>query len=159
LPQTSQVSAFPSSRCASTSHAQFFRATFELFTDAIYRRQTQRTQFGVDAFGWLRIKVALEICHNFLRRAVFVKALDLGARGLLDVLEFLLLRLRAPLRLGVEDRFERALFEKAQQLVFLAIGPRSPRARADVPIGALRYRGVGVSGRSASGTTSIVSGK
>jgi hypothetical protein len=92
---------FPSSRCASTSHAQFFRAAFELFTDAIYRRQTQRTQFGVDTFGRLRIKVALEICHNFLRRAVFVKALDLGARGLLDVLEFLLLRLRAPLRLGV----------------------------------------------------------
>jgi hypothetical protein len=30
---------------------------------------------------------------------------------------------------------------------------------ADVPIGALRYRGGGASGRSASGTTSIAIGK
>src|SRR5437588_692518 len=92
------------------AHARSCRAAFELFTDVIYRRQTQRAQLGVDALGRLRLEVAPEVCHNILRRTVFVKALYLGLLRLLEVLEFLLLPLRAALRLGVEHRFERTLY-------------------------------------------------
>jgi hypothetical protein len=144
-----------------------FGALFEVLTDVIDGRQTQRTQFGVGELGWLGIEVALEIRNDFLRRAVIVEPVDLGARRFLDVLEFLLFRFRAALRLGLENRFERTLFEKARQLVFLAVGNRSPRARlsakraaaADVPTDALLYRGVGACGPSGRGTNSIVIGK
>src|SRR3954454_23189050 len=70
-------------------------------------------------------EIAAKIDDHLLRRAVIVKSLELGVRGLLDMLEFLLLSLRTALRPGVKNRFECALFEKAHEFVLFAIGHRS----------------------------------